>query len=155
MLSASRTKPGDGQKKSTQYRRQLWEEPVKAEEPINKELPKSVKAEPSKDENNEEPLVEEWKEILKVLKTSCPLIAGVLDGSRAFVSGQYLLIDAPNPQFRDLINNKNSIYKDSVRKAAAQVLGKTYKLGPYHKPQVSAEEDPLKALAEKLKQMQV
>ena len=131
------------------------EEPVKAEEPINKELPKSVKAEPSKDENNEEPLVEEWKEILKVLKTSCPLIVGVLDGSRAFVSGQYLLIDAPNPQFRDLINNKNSIYKDSVRKAAAQVLGKTYKLGPYHKPQVSAEEDPLKALAEKLKQMQV
>ena len=103
--------------------------------------------------DSEEP-IKEWQEILKTLKTTCPLIVGVLDGSRAFVSGQYLLIDAPNPQFRDLINNKNSIYRDAVRKAAEDVLGVTYKLGPYHKKQVSAEEDPLKALAEKLKQMQ-
>ena len=124
----------------------VTEEPKEALKPQKEEAKEQVAA-------SEEP-VKEWQEILKTLKTTCPLIVGVLDGSRAFVSGQYLLIDAPNPQFRDLINNKNSIYRDAVRKAAEEVLGVTYKLGPYHKPTVSEEEDPLKALAEKLKQLQ-
>lgn len=136
--------------------------PKKEEEkPVEKkEKPDEIKEDAPKKETDlketaEETKVEKWQEILKLLKVSCPLIAGVLDGSKAFISGQYLLIDAPNPQFRDLINNNNSIYRDSIRKAAVEVLGKTYKLGPYHKPEVSKQDDPLKALAEKLKQMQV
>ena len=116
-------------------------------EPIKEVPPAPISAEET--QSSEEP-VKAWQEIIKTLKTTCPLIAGVLDGSKAFIQGQYLLIDAPNPQFRDLINNKNSIYRDAVRKAAEDVLGHTYKLGPYHKPKVSEEDDPLKALAEKL-----
>lgn len=121
-------------------------------EPTEVSAPQKAEVEAPTDQA--ETPVKEWQEILKTLKTTCPLIVGVLDGSSAFIQGQYLLINAPNPQFRDLINHKNSIYRDAVRKAAEDVLGVTYKLGPYHKKQVSAEEDPLKALAEKLKQMQ-
>lgn len=123
----------------------------KKAEPIKETPSAPVSAE--ENSSAEEP-VKAWQEIIKTLKTTCPLIAGVLDGSQAFIQGAYLLIDAPNPQFRDLINNKNSIYRDAVRKAAEDVLGVTYKLGPYHKQQVSEEDDPLKALAEKLKQLQ-
>jgi len=100
--------------------------------------------------------VESWGEIIKILKTDCPIMGGVLNDSRAFIKGQYLLIDAPNSQFRSLINSGNSYYKDSIRKAAFKILGATYKLGPYNKPKaVIEEDDPLKAIAQKLKNFEI
>ncbi len=99
--------------------------------------------------------VDNWGEVLSILKTSCPLIAGVLKDSAAYIKGQYLLIDAPNTQFRSLINSGNSTYKDSIRKAAQTVLGVTYKLGPYTAAKPKAEEDPLVALADKLKNFEI
>ena len=100
--------------------------------------------------------VDSWDEIIRILKTECPLIGGVLNDSRAFIKGQYLLIDAPNSQFRSLINSGNSYYKDSIRKAALRVLGATYKLGPYTRPKSEAEDDdPLKAIAQKLKNFEI
>ena len=103
--------------------------------------------------NNQEILVEKWDEIVTILKTTCPLIAGVLDNSKAFIKGEYLLIDATNSQFRTMIK-KNTIYKDAIRKAAEKVLGVTYKLGPYKKEVISQTDDPLVALANKLKQFE-
>lgn len=99
--------------------------------------------------------VQNWGEVLSILKTSCPLIAGVLQGSAAYIKGQYLLIDAPNTQFRSLINSGNSTYKDSIRKAAQSVLGVTYKLGPYTASKSQAEQDPLATLADKLKNFEI
>ena len=99
--------------------------------------------------------IEEWREILKVLSATAPLICGVLENSRAFIQGPYLLIDAPNPLFRDMINGKDALYRDAIRKAATQVLGQTYKLGPYRPRQVDAAKDPLSAIAEKLKQFDI
>ncbi len=96
--------------------------------------------------------VEKWNEILTILKTTCPLIAGVLVDSTAYIKGAYLLIDAKNTQFRTMINSSNGMYKDSIRKAAEKVLGATYKLGPYTKQTVTKSEDPLLALANKLNQ---
>lgn len=99
--------------------------------------------------------VQSWGEVLSILKTSCPLIAGVLKDSAAYIKGQYLLIDAPNTQFRSLINSGNSTYKDSIRKAAQTVLGVTYKLGPYTAAKPQEEQDPLVALADKLKNFEI
>jgi len=100
--------------------------------------------------------VQNWDEIIRIIKNTCPIMGGVLNDSSAFIKGQYLLIDAPNSQFRSLINSGNSFYKDSIRKAAFQVLGETYKLGPYAKTNaVSDGDDPLKAIAEKLKNFEV
>ena len=97
-----------------------------------------------------------WNEIVRILEKTCPLIAGVLNGSQAFIKGAYLLIDAPNEQFRSLINSGTAYYRDSIRKAAQEVLGATYKLGPYNPAAQAAEEhDPLKSLAEKLKQFEI
>ncbi len=122
------------------------------EEPAIESAPAQETASAPKGEAGE---LAEWAEILKVLARTCPPISGVLNGSRAFISGQYLLIDAPNPMFRSFINSKNAIYRDAIRKAATQVLGQTYKLGPYKPVKTDEEADPLKALAEKLKQFDI
>ena len=106
-------------------------------------------------QNGEITQVNNWNEVLSILKTSSPLIAGVLKDSKAYIKGQYLLIDAPNTQFRSLINSGNGMYKDSIRKAAYTVLGSTYKLGPYTAAKPKAEEDPLAALAAKLKNFEI
>ena len=103
----------------------------------------------------EETEVLEWPEIMKILAQTCPPICGVLNGSRAFIKGQFLLIDAPNPLFRNMVNGSTSTYRDAIRKAAENVLGKVYKLGPYVSKKVENESDPLKALAEKLKQFEI
>ena len=103
--------------------------------------------------NNQETLVQKWDEIVTILKTTCPLIAGVLDNSKAFIKGDYLLIDATNSQFRTMIKT-NTTYKDAIRKAAEKVLGVTYKLGPYKKEDKLQSDDPLLALANKLKQLE-
>ena len=100
--------------------------------------------------------VADWDEILRILTTSCPLIAGVLKGSKAYIKGAYLLIDAPNSQFRSMINSGNGYYKDSIRKAAFSVLGETYKLGPYTPENTAkADTDPLVLLNEKLKNLEI
>ncbi len=134
--------------------------------PVKKETAKSV----SETVEDEIPLPEEsssqateisdgalesWEEILRILKTSSPLIWGVLNDSKAFIKGDYLLIDAPNAQFRTMINTANSQYKDAIRKAAFTVLGKTYKLGPYTKKSASKESDPLAEIADKLKNFEI
>lgn len=98
--------------------------------------------------------VEEWHKILEILKSSAPLIAGVLNNSNAYIKGDYLLIDSKNSQFRTLIKSSNGIYKDHIRKAAEQVLGNTYKLGPYSVEKTAKANDPLLTLAEKLKNLE-
>lgn len=99
--------------------------------------------------------VEKWGEILHLLTADCPLIAGVLKGSKAYIKGAYLLIDAPNSQFRSLINSGNAYYKDSIRKAAQNILGATYKLGPYTPPKQTKESDPLTDFANRLKNFEL
>ncbi len=121
--------------------------------PPDEEAPAPA-AESTRDESGDEPIAE-WSEILKILSRTNPLMGGVLNGSRAFISGQYLLIDAPNPQFKDLINQKDPFYRDSLRSAAAEVLGQTYKLGPYKKSAATAEDNPLLQLQDKLRQLEV
>ena len=99
--------------------------------------------------------VTQWGEIIAVLRGTCPIIAGVLQGSSAYIEGDRLLIDTQNSQFRTLVNGNNSVYRDSIRKAAQSVLGKVYKLGPYHaKPSEAQDVDPLQSFAEKLKQLE-
>ncbi len=137
--------------------------PVKPQEVINDNIEETVNVNeiPEIPEENEsfasdnDGLLEKWDEILHLLKTECPLICGVLNDSKAYVSGDFLLIDAPNPQFKSMINNTAFNYKDSIRKAAQSVLGRTYKLGPYTKKKAKIESDPLSELADKLKNFEI
>lgn len=159
VATAKITEPIEGKEKSVVTESEFEEEiPLPDDEyqapAPEKEIISEEVEEKTVSDNGETP-VSKWEEIIKLLKTECPLIGGVLNDSRAFIKGQYLLIDAPNSQFRSLINSGNSYYKDSIRKAAFKILGATYKLGPYSKPKDTEETDPLKSLEAKLKNFEI
>ncbi len=129
-----------------------YEAPAPSEDVIPQELTEPSK--PAVLEDGVSP-VSEWPQILKRVTVYCPLIASVMRDSRAYIKGDYLLIDAPNSQFKSLINTGNPLYKNSIRKATQEILGQTYKLGPYTPKKVADEADPLAALADRLKNFEI
>ncbi len=112
-----------------------------------------TKAESTPDESTDEPgRVENWHDILEVLKAKNPIIAGVLADSAAYIEGGRLLIETESSQFKTLVNGANPTYREAIKNAAQEVLGRRYNLGPYNKKQKTGEgADPLAAFAEKLK----
>ena len=131
-------------------------EPAPRTEETEEEIPpaKEPEAKQNPQDNSAETVVDRWDEIVNILTKTCPLIAGVLNGSAAYIKGEYLLIDAPNDQFRTMIKSGEPAYRDKIRQAAQTVLGATYKLGPYRAPSPQQNTDPLAQLAERLKQIE-
>ncbi len=73
-------------------------------------------------------------------------MSAAFNGSTAYVSGGYILIDAPNQIAFQLLRRQDQ--RDNIRRAIRQVTGKSYRLGPYRKPkEETGGEDPLSALA--------
>nr|WP_243112764.1 DNA polymerase III subunit gamma/tau [Caproiciproducens sp. NJN-50] len=90
----------------------------------------------------------EWPEIVQTLKNYSHTVAAAFNGSTAYVSGDYVLIDAPNEIAFKLLRKPDQ--RENMRKAIQQVTGRTYSLGPYRKPKESRpEDDPLAQLARK------
>ncbi len=88
----------------------------------------------------------EWPEILQVVRSLSPSVSAAFNGSTAYVSGGYILIDAPNQIAFQLLRRQDQ--RDNIRRAIRQVTGKSYRLGPYRKPkEETGGEDPLSALA--------
>lgn len=88
-----------------------------------------------------------WPEILDSMKQYSTSVAAAFNSSRAYVSGDYILIDAPQLAF-DLL--KRPSQRDRMRDEIRRVTGRTYKLGPYKKPQKEAEaQDPLDGLQQR------
>ena len=96
-----------------------------------------------------------WLSILDELGKSAPLLRGILNNSRAFIEGEFFLVDCENPQFAELMNSSNGRYKEILRRAIETVTGCEYKLGPYRKRQKIDNNDPLQALREKLAELEV
>ena len=88
-----------------------------------------------------------WPEILQIMKGYSATISAAFTGSSAYVSGDYVLIDAPREMAFELL--RKSSQRGKMRDAIQQVTGRVYKLGPYRRPEVSQEqqEDPLLQLA--------
>lgn len=93
---------------------------------------------------------DKWTDILKLVKSYSASVAAAFEGSSAYLSGDYLLIDAPQFAFELL---KRPSQRDRIRDSVKQVMGKAYKLGPYKKPngEGSAETDPLEELEQRAK----
>ena len=136
-----------------QKAKEVKDVPVK-EEPVKQEPPVPEKTEEAVNEPDGDSPIPQWEDILVSLKKNCPIIAGVLKGSAAYINGDRLLIDTKNEQFRSLINGENSTYRDAIRKAAFEVLGTTYKLGPYKPANASVKGDLLKSFSSRLKDLE-
>lgn len=135
--------------------------PVRKPEPEEKkqEAPKEEKSTPTKPNrpslediyNNAQPF-RQWSEVVESIRKYSKGIAAAFANTKAYVSGDYLLIDADSEiPFRLL---KEGSQRHNVRKAIQETTGKVYKLGPYKKPDKPEEEkkDPLKELLENLKE---
>ncbi len=128
---------------------------AEADAPKSEAPAKNADEEALKAKNVQNGELKEWKEIIEVLETTCPLMAGALNaGSRAFIRDKMLLIDCKNQQFLNLMR-KNDTYKNHIKNAIFKVLGENYSIGPYKQPTESDETDPLSALADKLKQLEI
>lgn len=93
----------------------------------------------------------EWPEIVQALKQYSHTIAAAFKGTAAYVSGNYVLIDAANDLAFSLL--RESSQRDSMRRAIQQVTGRTYKLGPYRPAEKQEQEkDPLQTMAERAKE---
>ena len=116
------------------------EEPVIAEQPESSAPPTP----PEPTETGEPQKLQVWHEVMQALMPINPMMYAVLDGSAAYVDGEYLLIDTDNPHFREMVK-EGKRHRDTIRTAVMQVTGRLYKLGPYKRAQAEmpAETDPL------------
>ena len=89
----------------------------------------------------------DWPEVLQILKSYSQAIVMAFQGSTAYVSGNYVLIDAPQEIAFELL--RKSEQRGKMRDVIRQVTGQTYNLGPYR---INTEkkdlDDPLAALVE-------
>lgn len=134
--------------------------PVPFPEIINHNEPKKVeehKPAPKKQLNLEEiyanakPFMQ-WQEVVENLKEYSKTIAMSFLDTTAYVSGNYLLIDAKTDIPFQLLK-RDPEQKDRIRDAVQELTGKRYNLGPYKPPVKKVEKnDPLDEFTENLKE---
>ncbi len=91
----------------------------------------------------------EWPEVIEEIRKTSKTIAAGFDGSRAFLSGKYLLIDSQREICYELL--RKSSQRDSVRNAVKMITGNDYKLGRYSYPDEVKSDDALTGLITDLK----
>ncbi len=89
-----------------------------------------------------------WPEVLEELGRIDPPLRGVLDKSKAVVRGAYVLVDAGNVMFADLI--RQPLHQKPLVEAIRTATGKPYKVGVFksslHTAQKEKSDDPFDAL---------
>ena len=95
--------------------------------------------------------MEDWQEVLDALKMHGKSIATSFKNTKAFISGDYILIDSQSELAFKLL--KQPEHREKMRNAVQEVTGRMYKLGPYKKPEQKAQQqDPVAQLLNKAKQ---
>lgn len=98
--------------------------------------------------------MEDWQEVLNIIKKYSITIATSFKNTRAYISGDYILIDSQNELAFNLL--KQPTQRERMREAVKEVTGRVYKLGPYKRiEQKTQQEDPVASLLEKAKQVGV
>lgn len=94
-----------------------------------------------------------WPEIMDELALKNRAMYAVLMGSKAYIKGDLLLIDAKNSLFRDMIKTETR-HRNDIRTAAEKIMGVKYRLGPYNAndSMITPAADPLDKLGSKLSQ---
>lgn len=97
---------------------------------------------------NAKPFVQ-WVDVVNNLKPISRTIAASFEGTSAYESGGYLLIDTDNDVAFKLL--KSSSRREEIRKAILETTGRVYKLGPYKRVEEKTQEtSPLDVLKKSL-----
>lgn len=95
--------------------------------------------------------MENWNEVIDSLKKYSQTIATAFKGSKAYVSGNYVLIDSPKEMAFELL--RKSSQRDKMRFAIKEITGISYKLGPYCSNKKIQFKDPLDELISSAKEL--
>ncbi len=109
--------------------------------PIRMKRPSA--AEMDKLRSNAVPMTQ-WPEVIEEIRKSSKTIAAGFEGSTAYISGRFVLVDSPNDICFELL--KVSSQRESMRVAIKKVTGQEYKLGRYSYPDEVREDDALSEL---------
>jgi DNA polymerase-3 subunit gamma/tau len=86
-----------------------------------------------------------WNDVIDALAISCQPLYGVLQGSSAYLRGDFVLIETDNDLFKSLVTRDGNtrILSDAIK----SVTGRNYRIGIKKKPAVQSESsnDPLSA----------
>ncbi len=128
--------------------------PIPSENDVPTEVTATVNPEPTAAETVKAELFDAWADVQTELSKTAPLLAAALRGSKAYVQGDFLLIDSENDQFFSLMRSEDPIFRTQIRNAVNAIVGRTFRLGPY-KRAVAQESDPLQNIINKLKSLEV
>ncbi len=117
------------------------------------EQPAATQVQEASASSNTPEVFEAWQDVLAELVKTAPLMAASLNGSKAYLSGDIILIDSQNDQFFSLVRS-DPIYRTQIKQAIQSVVGRAYRLGPYKKP-IKKTNDPLQDIMNKLKSLEV
>lgn len=138
---------------------EVFEPPVTAAQPS--ELPEESRPTPPKEPQKPAPAVDieqlsanaqrfrDWEEVLKLFKGGAKSVEMSFANSAAYISGDYMLIEATDFAF-DLLRGREQ--RKRMREAIQQVTGRAYKLGPYTKPRPPEEADGLDELTRRARE---
>ena len=86
-----------------------------------------------------------WVEVLDYMRTSCPPLFGILDGTTALLKDGSLVICVENPLLAQLLKEGGN--KQQLQNAIQHVTGQTFPMALRRKQQVKTpENDPLSQL---------
>lgn len=92
----------------------------------------------------------EWSEVVNAVMSKTRSLGAALLGTKAYISGAYLLIDSENELAFELM--RDSKRKEQIRQILLETTGRSYKFGPYKRPkQKTADNDPIDGLIDSLK----
>ena len=90
-----------------------------------------------------------WQDVLEDIKKYSKAIAMGFEGSKAYISGKYVLVDSQNDICFELL--KNSSQREKIRESIKQVTGREYSMGRYSYPEEQSSDDALSNLIGDLK----
>lgn len=91
----------------------------------------------------------EWPEVIEEIRKTSKTIAAGFEGSKAYISGKYLLIESSREICYELL--RKSSQRESVKIAVRMITGNDYNLGRYSYPDEPSADDALSGFISDLK----
>ena len=93
--------------------------------------------------------MEQWPEVLEEISRSSKALSSGFEGSRAFISGRFVLVDSDRDICFELLRPQQN--REKMKAAIMKVTGKNYSLGRYSYPDEKKTDDALMQLVNDLK----
>ena len=91
----------------------------------------------------------QWQEVIEDIKKYSKTVAAGFEGSTAYISGDYVLVDSPNDICFEIL--RKPAQRDNMRDSIKRITGREYKLGRYSYPDEPKNDDALSQFISDLK----